>query len=84
MESSFESIEDFDYSDETFESFEEIQINDEIPTDQTPSSIDKLDLKFPSSNRINSAVDIIDTFILSQLDFLNQLKEMAMKNTINK
>ncbi len=85
--SSYGSVEDFDYSDESFEDFEEIQdiVNDRT-TDQTPSQSDiiKTDLSLPSDTAIFSAIDIIDTFILSQIDFLNQIKEIAIQNTINK
>ena len=91
LSQSYESINDFDeYSNESFEEFEEIEevMNDleslaslqNKPVDRTSES---KPLVTTNSNS-PSTIDIIDTFILSQLDFLDQLKIMAIQKTINK
>lgn len=83
---SCESIPDYDYSDDSFEDIEEIQeIIDTTETKQPPLKVDiaEMDMTLPSES-VYSAVDIIDTFILSQIEFLNQIKQIAIKNTINK
>ena len=93
LSQSYESINDFDeYSNESFEEFEEIEevMNDlesvaslqNKPVDRTSES-KQLDTTI-KSNSPSSTIDIIDTFILSQLDFLDQLKILAIQKTINK
>ena len=103
------SLNEFDYSDDSFEEFEELEnqeIIEDLPYDQTSQtqtktnhtkeapgianhtkeaqSIDQNKLFLPVDKCFCSAIDIIDNFILSQIDHLNQLKQMAIQRTINK
>jgi cell fate (sporulation/competence/biofilm development) regulator YmcA (YheA/YmcA/DUF963 family) len=92
-----ESCNEYDYSDDSFEEFEEIpEITEDLPTAQTQAppvtyqkfkaapEIDQYSQPLASVKSEFSAVDIIDTFILSQIDHLNQLKQIAIQRTINK